>query len=303
MLFCYDEPKGWGQALAFAALKRKMDAKLFRLPSEVDGPGYAFMHVRQHQPELDVDLAFARGVDAGSATLIPSIEQINLYENKAAQAYSFPTFMPDTWVITDQTRAKSLLSLATPPLPFISKAKEGSGSRNVRLVQSHKRARGEIAAAFGEGISIAHGRRQKGYLIWQRFVPGNSGDWRVIRIGQFFMALRRRIRSEKEPFASGSGHSTPVTSLSNDVVEVLDAAWRFFKTFESFTRWCGIDLVRDLGTGRYLVLETTTGWSFDGYVDCRFFRYDRIWTETHRHGRDTWDVLLDEIEAGRFACS
>lgn len=128
--------------------------------------------------------------------------------------------------------------------PKVMKLRGGAGGRNVVLVKDKEKARRLIKKAFGKGFSqtsdklqylmdqlrmVRHHKRslkeglmkgigiffvepeysrmrgrEKGYIMFQDYVPGNDNDWRVIVIGDRLYGMQRRVR-EGDFRASGSG--------------------------------------------------------------------------------------------------
>ena len=82
--------------------------------------------------------------------------------------------------------------------------------------------------------------------------------------------------------------------LCDDTRGALAQADEFFAAENM--RWCGADLVRDV-EGRWHVVDTTVQWTLHNYSECLFFRSGE---PTGKKGNETWDVLIDELEAGAF---
>ena len=224
-------------------------------------------------------------------TLIPDYRSSVLYDDKLEQARQLAKWMPRTQVFYTPGAARRFLD-TQPDFPFMSKGAEGTASHNVRLVTTIEQARDEIKYAFSDlGIKSRYDQRQRGYLMWQDFVPDNAGDIRVIAIGTKRLMLKRANRTDR-PMASGSGNITPVTTLDEETASALEAANEFFH--KENMHWCGIDMVRDQVTGQWKILETTVGWTLNGYYECAFIG-------TQLMGTDVWHVLLDEIENGASA--
>jgi hypothetical protein len=294
-LWCLDDIGGWGRDLHAEATRRGWTARLFRCAADVDVfDGYAFMRVNQTPPRIRIEKATAEGLHVTPLVLIPDITQLRLYDDKLAQSIAFSNWMPPTLVFRSLDNAQRLASFAVDSLglPFVSKSSEGSASHNVRLIRTGEEAVRELAAAFGPHGIQARYSVQHGYVIWQKFLPGNDYDYRVVAVGRQRLILRRHNRDDV-PFASGSGRCQPVTTLDAETSDVLEAANEFFAGAQ--TKWCGIDLVRDLDTRAWKVLETTLGWKQPAYAGCAFIG-------TSFMGADIWRVLCDEIDAGVFAC-
>jgi len=128
--------------------------------------------------------------------------------------------------------------------PKVFKLRGGAGALNVKLVNSERVARNLIRKAFGTGFPLVSSRswlreriwrykrdqdlrsfigigkgmirlltpkndehllpRQKGYIYFQDYIPGNKKDTRIVIIGNRAFGLTRKVR--KDDFrASGSG--------------------------------------------------------------------------------------------------
>jgi glutathione synthase/RimK-type ligase-like ATP-grasp enzyme len=166
------------------------------------------------------------------------------YEDKLAQHFLFESlqipFCP-TWVFYNAHEA--LAWAKETSYPKVWKLKTGASSSNVRLVRSRGQAHALISRAFGRGFSpvprllddfntklykhkkekdwpqtlrrlpqtfknILASRRavppERGYALFQEFLPGNNFDTRVTVIGERAFAFRRFARPD-DFRASGSG--------------------------------------------------------------------------------------------------
>jgi glutathione synthase/RimK-type ligase-like ATP-grasp enzyme len=128
--------------------------------------------------------------------------------------------------------------------PKVFKLRGGAGSLNVKLVKSRSEAQSYVNKAFGKGFSQINGwgrlkdklwifkrdrnlaavkgifkgigrlfiytelakfsQREKGYIYFQDFMPGNTYDTRLVVIGDRCIGVRRYVR-ENDFRASGSG--------------------------------------------------------------------------------------------------
>jgi glutathione synthase/RimK-type ligase-like ATP-grasp enzyme len=164
------------------------------------------------------------------------------YDDKVRQylvmrAQGFP--MTECNVFWDQ--AEALAWMETAELPTVFKLRNGAGSHNVVLVKSRGQGRRLIRRMFGRGISqgrfydwgnirfqhfsllreLRHlagnawrrsqgidpspqWKRQKNYVLFQKYLPGNAFDTRVTVIGGRAFAFRRMNRPG-DFRASGSG--------------------------------------------------------------------------------------------------
>jgi glutathione synthase/RimK-type ligase-like ATP-grasp enzyme len=272
------------------------------LGTETPRPGdYVFMRVPQWSPDLETGKRLADRLRCiPDVVLIPEFETIDCYEDKIRQTQLYEPWMPLTYLLTATNRLDDAINAAGHlGFPFISKGSVASASVNVRLVKTLHEAVTEFKEAMsGDGLPMRAGGkdlRQKGYLLWQRFLKGNDYDYRACINGRLCMLLRRYNRDDK-PFASGSGKTEPITELTTETRVVLNTAFNFFR--QHGMKWCGIDLVRDPSTGEWKVLETTLGWSLRAYHECVYFT--RQAKKSQYRGADWADLLLDEIEAGVF---
>lgn len=166
------------------------------------------------------------------------------YDDKVGQKYLLEAVgapQIPTWVFTDQTEALAWIAGTTWPKVF--KLRCGAGSENVQLVRSRQQATAICRRAFGPGFpasagylsdaptrlrhisswrevgeklrrvprslaeTLQHRRyapRQRGYVLFQEFMPGNDFDTRITIIGnRAFGAMRRNRPNDFR--ASGSG--------------------------------------------------------------------------------------------------
>jgi len=296
MLWCYDDEGVWGRHLYEAARNRKMPARMFTSPYEPN-EGYVFAHMHHHPNVRARDKAVMAHLALNPGlTLIPDYRSSVVYDDKIEQCRHFAKWMPRTFV--SRTASEARIVLGQMRYPFMSKSFDGAGSHNVRLIVDEDAARNEIRLAFGgDGIKCRYNQMQQDYLLWQEFIPGNDHDIRAIIIGEQVMLLRRDNRDDR-PMASGSGRTIPITykNLDAHYCSALDFSRRFFK--ENSLKWCGIDLVAH--GDRWYVLETTVGWTMPVYNDCTFFGPGDVYASTPYTGKQTWSVLLDEIQRGIF---
>lgn len=164
------------------------------------------------------------------------------YDDKVKQYHllhslGFP--ITESWIFYEKSRALDWLNEASFPLVF--KLRGGAGSRNVLLVKSRRQARSLVNTMFEPGVfpenffrsgsvrlkhlnpakELRHlggnllrrlrgldpspyWQRQKNYVLFQRFLPGNTCDTRVTVIGERAFAFRRLVR-DQDFRASGSG--------------------------------------------------------------------------------------------------
>ncbi len=142
------------------------------------------------------------------------------------------------------SEAAALAWVATASFPRVAKLRSGAGSDNVRLLRTREEAMQYVRQAFGRGFSSVPGaledakklirtrgrgrpldlarllrlpgkalaklryiqqfERERGYVYFQEFLPGNAYDVRVSVIGDRAFAFSRNVRPN-DFRASGSG--------------------------------------------------------------------------------------------------
>lgn len=296
-IWCYSPDEGmWGQMLYDECVSRNWGAKLFTDFPPAMSWDYAFMRIPQWEPGCGKGKRVAQHMQDRKCILIPDLASCKVYEDKMAQFQLYGDWMPETHIILHPCSRTQLLddSIEKLGLPFISKGNVASASANVRLIRTRADAIEEYEKVFcKDGIPMrAGGRtlRQKGYLIWQKFLAGNDCDYRVCINGEYLNILKRGIRSAKEPFASGSGKTEPITKLGRDMTSLLAFSERFFHQHK--LTWGGIDVVWDRELEHWSVLETTLGWSFDAYKECVYFHGLE---PTEYTGKDMFKVICEGI--------
>lgn len=258
--------------------------------------------LRGHQlvDGLDVDVAYVRTVNYGNGLAgcrgalnnlkecgVPSVPHwrySDLYDDKWAQASVLRPWLPETHLIGSPEEVPDFKP------PFVSKSKNGSASKCVRMIETKEEAQAEVSAAFGDGIVTPRGA-QRGYLIWQRFVPDNSGDIRVCVTGDVTYGLFRGNRKEV-PFASGSGNLAPVTSIGG---KKTTAAFLLCDEVAQKLgmRWACFDVIFDGDDP--LVLEVSFSWTEQAYDNCPLFERGTL-VPTGRTASSWPELVVDEME-------
>jgi glutathione synthase/RimK-type ligase-like ATP-grasp enzyme len=160
--------------------------------------------------------------------LIPTAEHVLAYENKSMQVAvgrALHLKMPPSFAVA--TAEEFQRAAGTVGYPFVLKGPEGFGSASVSAVSSGKEMEALIPKLFSEK---ARGTRGVGVAIVQQFLPGLSGDWKVIVTGCTAASLYRRARPA-DFRASGSGlfefRTAPsyILEFANAVRVKLGAPW------------------------------------------------------------------------------
>jgi len=213
------------------------------------------------------------------------------FDDKIAQKYLLEAVgapLAPSWAFYSRTAAMAFLESAKFPLVF--KLRRGAGSVNVRLVRSRDEGATLTRRMFGGGLrqfpavervrravarasapsfdkahlyqravrtlrrllrQIARPGRERGYVLFQEFIPENDCDIRAAVIGDRCFVFRRGVRPN-DFRASGSGRLIYLTA-SEMPLDVVETAFSISKRlgFQSM----GYDFVRDPLTKRPVLLE------------------------------------------------
>ncbi len=134
------------------------------------------------------------------------------YDDKVAQYLLFRQrgiATPRTFIFFN--RKDALGFVRRTELPIVYKCAHGAGSSNVGILTNRASAMRYVRRAFGRGVrTFFAGERQRGYVLLQEFLPGNSGDYRLVCYGDTLVCGFFRHNRPNAPLASGSGEfSTP----------------------------------------------------------------------------------------------
>ena len=176
--------------------------------------------------------------------VFPDINTCWHFDDKVGQKYLLESInapLVPSYVFYDKDQALDWINKASFPKVF--KLRGGAASQNVRLVPNRSEAKKLCRIAFGRGFDVKAGYfadfstkvnkaqkekdylgklkrmpatlrkiylnrkmrgRNKGYIYFQEFMPGNNHDTRVTIIGNRAFAFRRMVRNN-DFRASGSG--------------------------------------------------------------------------------------------------
>lgn len=290
-LYVYDEPSMWGREVAMAAGRAGIPVTFFKKPQEVPEGAVAFVRLDQYRERRDISRLVVKKLHDRGVRTLPSAEDARLYDDKAAQYEVLSAFMPETHVIRDPATAADLAERLDYPL--VSKSIEGANAANVRLLPDTRSARAEVEKVFnGRGLPMTYGRRQRGYVYWQRFVPDNPRDYRVIIVGNYGWGLVRENRANV-PFASGSGVNRGLTLETERERSAFDFGWLVRDHLQ--TDMVGLDIVFDGNEPR--LLETTSSWTIGPHVTSPVF--DRDGAPTPYVRGHQWDLIVKVLDRYR----
>ena len=296
-IFAHNDNSKWGQQFVLAAGRAGIQADLFENPQDVPAGACAFVRLDQQREQRDYSKWVVAELNRLGVKTIPTAAEGVWYDDKIAQVEPLSEYLPETLVINTADEAHEVLKNWVHSIggyPFISKAKDGASSVAVRLIENEQQARQEIRGVFSrEGIRSTYDRRQQGYLYWQRFIPDNDGDIRIIVMGKYLMGLWRKNRKDK-PFASGSGNNGPIMDFS-DHFNTLAAQICLEFAEKVKTQWMAFDVVFD-ETGKPHILELSSSWSPHAYKECPLFTHDRFYFKpSGRYGAEMFDVAVEIV--------
>lgn len=211
------------------------------------------------------------------------------------------------------SKAEALNFINNTTFPIVFKLRGGAGSSNVKLVKTKKQASKLVDNAFGRGfpaydrfgnlketwmhfkripsknyfeflksirrffVSTAFAKvrgKEKGYVIFQEFIPNNSFDVRVVVIGERAFAIKRLVR--KNDFrASGSG----LIEYDKERIDVRCVKIAFEVTQNLNAQCVAFDFVFDQNNSP-LIVEINYGFAHDAYFKCPgWWDKQLIWNE------------------------
>ena len=223
------------------------------------------------------------------------------FDDKAGQKYLFEALdlpMVRSYVFVDRTTA--LTWAENTAFPKVFKLRGGAGSANVKLASNKKVARSFINQAFNSGFSqydalsnlkdrfqkYREGRsgllnvlkgiirigyepefskiigKERGYVYFQDFIPGNSSDTRIIVIDDKAFGLKRGVR--KGDFrASGSGE----IMTAKEEIDERCVKMAFLANEKIKSQCIAYDFVFDQND-KPLIIEISYGFTVPAYDAC-----------------------------------
>lgn len=239
-------------------------------------------------------------IEAAGKKVFPDSNTAWHFDDKLAQKYLLEAIgapLVPTWVFYNKVEA--LNWAGSIEYPIVYKLRCGASSQNVKLIRTYKQARKIISVAFGRGHLVYDAKeslrerfrkyrmgktnaknvlkglvrivyppeyarvhsREKGYVYFQKFVPYNDYDIRVIVIGNKAFAIKRMVR-EGDFRASGSGNILYDKSLFNE--ETIELSFRLAEKLK--TQCVAFDYIFE--NGKPMVTEISYGFSPEGYDPC-----------------------------------
>lgn len=300
-IYCYNDEWEWGKLLYDVVKRQDQVAYLFRKFEEVTDAGYVFMHLAHAPPaqrSYDKQLA-ERLAERDGVTIIPSLLECRLYDDKLLQTQLLSQWMPETFA--SYSAGDAYAAIDNLCLPFVSKSRSGASGVNVRLIETRSMASQEIDAAFeSEGLPIYNDQRQSGYLIWQELIDTKT-DWRVMLIAQRYgmVILRRNHFSElpadfPESFYWKESKTYEVYTnqqhLDEECTALLEFMYGIASSYDLGFQMA--DVIRTPG-GSLRLLETGSGFGLSpGHDDFVFFeRVNGRWQSCDYRQCDFFEII------------
>jgi len=291
--------------------------------SDCDALMWHFNHKSPRASKFAKQLLYS--LQSSGKKVFPDFNTVWHFDDKIGQKYLLESMgapLVPTYIFYNKQEALEWAGQTSYPKVF--KLSTGSGSDNVRLVDSKRKAVGFIRQAFGKGFKqynawrnlkerfrrYRYGKttlwdvikgiarllhtteysrvtgKEIGYVYFQEFIPGNDHDTRVVVIGDRAFAIRRMVR--KGDFrASGSGEILYERELFNEEIIRLS----FDLSVKLGTQCVAFDFVNDQGKPR--IVEISYGFSPVGYDPCPgYWDKDLNW---HQGSFDPYGWMVDNI--------
>lgn len=255
------------------------------------------------------------------------------FDDKIAESYAFeevgaPT--PKNWMFYDLNTCIDWLNHKAS-FPIVAKLRRGSGSNNVKIIQSAKDGTKYAKRMFSKGYAPAQSlaykaysklqsshdwktiisrvkkipmflisRRfgkgmpvEKGYCYFQEFIPNDGFDLKVVVVGDKLTFLNRKTR--KGDFrASGGGDIAYDRSLITK--QIIDSA---FTTADALKmQQVGFDYVVDNRNGEGKIIEMCFGFDYRAVYDCGGW-YDRE-SRWHEGGLNVEVEMVKNLFSSHF---
>jgi len=265
---------------------------------DCDALMWHFNHKGARESKFAKQLLFS--LESSGLKVFPDFRTVWHFDDKVGQKYLLEAMeapLAPSFVFYDKMSALEWINATDFPKVF--KLRNGAGSANVRLVHSKYQAKRLVRIAFGRGFRQYEGwsnlkerfrkyksgitnlwnvfkgvlrlfrateyarmsGREKGYVYFQEFIPGNEFDIRVIVIGDKAFAIKRLVR-ENDFRASGSG--SILYEKENFDEEIIKLA---FNISERLGDQCmAYDFV--FSDGQPLIVEISYGFAMEGYDPC-----------------------------------
>lgn len=266
--------------------------------SDCDALMWHFSHKSAKASKFAKELLYS--VQASGKKVFPDFNSVWHFDDKLGQKYLLEALeVPFAPAHAFYSKKEALEWVSGTTYPKVFKLRNGSSSENVKLVKTEKDARKLIRKAFGKGfkhyegwsnlkerirkyrlghatfMDVAKGivrlvrptayasvsGREKGYVYFQDFMPGNDHDVRVFVVGDKAYGKKRMVR-ENDFRASGSKNYLYDKELVDEEVVKL--------AFDISDKLKAQSVVYDFVymDGKPVVLEISFGTVMSGFDSC-----------------------------------
>lgn len=256
------------------------------------------------------------------------------FDDKIAETYLLQTVnapLPKSWVFYIEDACIEWL-LNEARYPIIAKLRCGSGSNNVKMLETKSEAVRYTKRMFGRGYKAAPSLlykakskaqsshnwatvksrikripeflhtlsrankfpKERGYVYFQEFIPNDGYDLKVVVIGDKVSGFARNTR-KGEFRASGGGDIRYENQLVT--AEIRDSALAVNKAIKS--QCMGFDYVVDKRTGKGFIVEMCFGFSNDALIQVGgYWHSDGKWHNEPLNASE--EVLKNLLNLDRF---
>ena len=260
IIYCYHDMQQWGPELAANIQRLKGSAQMMTHSVQVEdevGTG-AFIHVSDRERQYTQELAVELGKKS-NILMVPSAREILLHDDFNAQYTEFGQWMPTTFALQSMEQAQQHINdMEYPVLSLPNKA----GLKNRRVLGNPEHAFMDATSVFSEdGLVLADGNRQKGYLIWQPMARHIGVRWHVLMVGKRY-AVITETRTGTDPNKPGSEFRM-VDTMHEGYPELLQYVHRFVT--DNDLDWASVEVVPFLtgeqGMSQPFVVGHSVSWS------------------------------------------
>ncbi len=188
IIYCYHDMFSWGPELAANVQRLKGSAQMMTHAVQVEDEvgTAAFIHVSDRERQYTQELAAVIG-EKHNVLMVPSAREIALHDDMLAQYEEFGHWMPTTWILQSMEQTEAVIN--DLPYPIVSSTRS-KVLKDQRVLADPEQAFTEAGAVFGEqGLQLASGRNQKGYLVWQPTYEISGVRWHVFILGKRYAVI------------------------------------------------------------------------------------------------------------------
>lgn len=281
---------------------RKVDCYASDIIQQLEGcKALMWHHGQSNSRDVLISRQILSALEHAGLKVFPDFLTAWHFDDKVAQKYLFEALdIPAVTAHVFVERKQALDWISKTDFPKVFKLRRGAGSAGVRLVHNQSQARKLVKQAFGRGFplydtwgslkerlyKVRSGKqpaseilkglarivypplfskilgRERGYVYFQDYLPGNDCDIRVIVIGDRAFGIRRLVRPG-DFRASGSGRITYAREDINECCVTMS-----FDTADKLGSDCVVlDFVFDEKNNPW-ILEVSYGFSKEGYDPC-----------------------------------